>query len=201
MDRLQQISHFYSYPEFVQLVADLVGKGKTSGSDQSSSLIFFTKLNLQRFERWNKTLQLSPETISQLTDISPQTWWVINEAWCGDAAQTLPMINKIAEASGGKIDIRIILRDEHTDIMDQYLTNGGRGIPKLVAIDAAGSELFNWGPRPAAPQQMMINWKANNNDMTIDDVEKEIHHWYALDKGMSTETEIMALLNATKTAI
>jgi len=194
MNLFGSIEQYYSYNSFLRLMEDLVMAGKTTGIYQSASLIYFTKLNLQRLLRWDKTFQLSNETTATISSAKPQIWWVITEAWCGDAAQTLPVINKMAEASSGNIKLRIIMRDEHTDIMNQYLTNGGRSIPKLIAIGDNGNELFNWGPRPAAPQKMMMDWKSNNNGLTLDDIEKQIHLWYAKDKGISTEKELTNLL-------
>ncbi len=173
----------------------LVAEGKTTGPDQSESLIFYTKLNLQRMQRWDKVFQLNEALAASVRKIQPQIWWVINEAWCGDAAQCLPMIRKMETASAGNIEIRIILRDDNPGIMDQYLTGTSRSIPKLISLDKEGKELFTWGPRPKFAQQMMMDWKANNNGKTIDEIEREIHLWYPKDKGHSLQEEFFEILN------
>jgi len=79
---------------------------------------------------------------------APQLWMVLTEPWCGDSAYNLPVIAEAAALSD-HVTLRILHRDDNLDIMDQYLTGGGRSIPKLVAFDDDGTELFTWGPRPA----------------------------------------------------
>lgn len=195
MNHFDAVKRFYTYDEFLQLMEILVAEGKTTGPTQSESLIFYTKLNLQRLLRWDKTFQLIEPLAIKVKMVKPQVWWVITEAWCGDAAQTLPGINKMALASGGNITLRIIMRDENLSIMDHYLTNGGRSIPKLIAFDKEGNELFTWGPRPAFVQKMMIDWKANPGTKTLEELEKDMHTWYAKDKGQSYQQEFLEILN------
>ncbi len=79
----------------------------------------------------------------------PQLWMVLTEPWCGDSAFLLPVIAEAAALSD-QVSLRILSRDENLDVMDQYLTDGSRSIPKLVAFSSDGSELFTWGPRPDA---------------------------------------------------
>ena len=195
MDHFSSIQQFYTYQAFEELMSVLVAAGKTTGANQTESLINFTKLNFQRQQRWNKTFVLDEALSIKAKTAKPQIWWVLTEAWCGDSAQNLPIIAKISEASAGNIALRILLRDENLSIMDNYLTNGGRSIPKLIAIDKTDNELFTWGPRPAPVQQIMIDWKANSGSKTHDDVEREIHTWYARDKGEHLQAEFLALLN------
>lgn len=187
---------YYSYAAFLKLTEELLAEGKTTGNNQSEKYVFYTKLNFQRMHRWDKTFHLRAEMIAQLQQLQPQTWWVITESWCGDSAQNLPGIAKMAEASNGKIDLRIVLRDENPAIMDQYLTHGTRSIPKVVALDENGKELFVWGPRPAAAQVLMNEWKTNPNGKDFETFEKELHSWYTQDKGHSLQDEITALINA-----
>ena len=194
MDIFQSVKGYYSYKDFTQLMDTLVTNGQTSGSGHPESYVFYTKLNLQRMQRWDKTVQPDDELVALLKNAQPQIWWMINEAWCGDAAQTLPAIAKVLVASGGPVELRIIMRDENLAIMDNYLTNGGRSIPKLIATDLDGHELFNWGPRPAAAQKLMMDWKQNPSGKTFDEIEKELHLWYAKDKGQSVQDELRLLL-------
>ena len=79
----------------------------------------------------------------------PQLWMVLTEPWCGDSAFLLPVIAEAAALSD-QVSLRILPRDENLDVMDQYLTDGSRSIPKLVAFSEDGEELFSWGPRPQA---------------------------------------------------
>lgn len=94
--------------------------------------------------------------------------------------------------------MRILLRDDNPEAMNRYLTNGGRSIPKLITIDTDGNELFTWGPRPQPAQQIIIAWKQNPEAITHEDAEKELHLWYAKDKGKTLQHEIVEKLKAVK---
>lgn len=149
-----------SYHGYMQLSEQLVAEERTSGPNQSAPYVHYTKLNLQRMKRLNKTAEVHV-LLKQLlhTKAKHWTWVVITEPWCGDAAQCVPVLEKLALAVGD-IQTFYILRDEHLEIMDAYLTNGGRAIPKLICIDAKGAEVFTWGPRPAVIQEVMNRLKA-----------------------------------------
>lgn len=184
----------HTYPEFLSWVEQLTSEGKTSGPNQTAALVGYTALNHTRMKRISKTLRLDAALLDVLQHTHPQNWMVITEAWCGDSAQNLPILAAMAEASGGKISLHIILRDENPEIMDRYLTHGGRSIPKLVAFNPDGSERFNWGPRPAAAQQLFTNWKHNPEGKSWPDFETDLHTWYARNKGSDVQQELMELL-------
>jgi thioredoxin-like negative regulator of GroEL len=185
----------FFYPDFMQWVENLVENKQTSGTNQDKQLISFTALNKKRMDRIEKTVQLNEKLLTVLQTVKPQKWVVITEAWCGDSAQILPVLAKIAEKSQGKIELTIILRDENLHIIDQYLTNGARAIPKLVIFDQTDKLLFVWGPRPQAAQQILLNWKANPSGKTWEEFEKELHTWYAQNKSQAIQDEIYGLLH------
>jgi hypothetical protein len=152
----------------------------------------YRKLNLQRTNRLEKTFIPSEELINEINKLDrPQTWMVITESWCGDSAQILPIIAKAALLNH-KINLRIVLRDENLDIMDRYLTNGSRSIPKLVAFDENDNELFQLGPRPAYAQNLMSKMKSD--EIPKNEINKELHLWYAKDRGKEVERELIELL-------
>lgn len=185
----------FNYPEFTMLLENLMKEGKTTGNNQREEYLFYTRLNLQRMKRWDKTFSLRKDVLEKINTVQPQDWWVITEGWCGDSAQNLPAIEKMARASAGKINLHIILRDENPQIMDQYLTNGtSRSIPIIVAFDQQGNQLFRWGPRPADAQALLMAWKSNPTSSTFEQFEKEMHTWYAKDKGNAVQDEILQLL-------
>jgi hypothetical protein len=95
----------------------------------------------------------------------PQLWMVLTEPWCGDSAFLLPVIAEAAALSED-VRLRILPRDENLDIMDQYLTDGGRSIPKLVAFSEQGKELFTWGPRPDGARQKFAALQEQLDDKT-----------------------------------
>lgn len=124
-----------------------------------------------------------------------QIWIVLSEGWCGDAAQSLPVIAKIAELSE-KIDLRILLRDENTHIIDAHLTNGSRSIPKIIAIDKLTmEELFTWGPRPKEFQEMVMAHKTHPKESDAE-FNKQLHRKYTLDKTESLQLEFLQLVNS-----
>jgi hypothetical protein len=185
----QHLTNCYSYESYKSFVTELVERGKTSGPEQREDLIHFTELNARRMKRIEKTTVLSEELKANLERIiAPYTWILISEAWCGDAAQIVPVIGKIA-AQNSKIDLKIILRDEHLSIMDQYLTNGGRSIPKLICLDQDFQEVFVWGPRPKSIQQVVTDTKAGGiTDHAI--LVERLQNAYNLDHSTSIQDEI-----------
>ena len=183
-----------SYTEYLQLTEDLLSQGKTTGPNQGADYVHYTNLNFHRMKRLDKTVEINAELKSLITQIqTPQTWLVISEAWCGDAAQNVPLLQKIADLSN-KIELKIILRDENIEVMELYLTNGGRSIPKLIALENDTlNELYTWGPRPASIQNVMNELKAANVTEISEIVEK-IQIAYNHDKSQSFQNEFVTLL-------
>jgi len=172
----------------------LMANGKTTGEDHSEAMIEFTKMNIVRMNRWDRTAKLKDELIELLAQAPKQKWLVLSEGWCGDAAQNLPVLNKLAQAtvssSGAEnIDLQIILRDENLDIMDEYLTNGGRSIPKLISISEDNEVNFTWGPRPNKMQNLVMSVKKEGGDYAT-----EVHKLYAKDRAASLQEEFISLL-------
>jgi hypothetical protein len=189
----EQITRSYSFDAYKSLVADLVVQGKTSGPEQREDLVHYTELNARRMKRIEKTTTLTADLMGTLSQLNESlTWIIISEAWCGDAAQIVPVIGKIA-AQNSQIDLKIILRDEHLSIMDQYLTNGGRSIPKLICLDQQFQEVFIWGPRPQKIQQVVLETKAEGiTDHAV--LIERIQNAYNQDKTASIQFELNELL-------
>jgi hypothetical protein len=184
------------YDEYRRLINAFIIIGKSTAKKDSENLLEYSKLNVARMNRIDKTIEIIPElreAVGQI--ISPQTWLVLTEGWCGDAAQIVPVFDKI-EQLNSNIELKFLLRDENPELMSWYLTNGkSRSIPKLIAIDENFEELFNWGPRPKVLQEMFYHMRANAIDN--DTVKKEMHKWYADDKTITTQKEILKLLKET----
>ncbi|RMF55622.1 MAG: thioredoxin family protein [Calditrichaeota bacterium] len=180
-----------TYDEFVQRMVEKARVAESITPEDDEQL-YYTRLNYQRTSRIQKTYQVSERLKELLQGINqPQLWMVLTEAWCGDSAQTLPILAKMTECNPN-IQLRILLRDENLDIMDQYLTNGTRGIPKLVAFDEVGNELFTWGPRPREAAELYRQLKAEGKEK--EEIYLELHKWYAKDRGKSVEKEFMKIL-------
>lgn len=182
-----------SYGEYIELIDSLLAQGKTTGPDQSDAMVGYGRLNRQRIKRLDKTFEITDETRSFMAEIDrPQIWLILTEGWCGDAAQNLPLIEKIAAASD-LVETRYVLRDENLDLMDAYLTNGGRSIPKLIAVDAESfEEIGQWGPRPAEAMEMFAKLKAEGIEK--DAILEQIQRWYLADAGIAIQKEFRILV-------
>lgn len=182
-----------SYDDYRQLTAQLVQEGKTTGPDQSESMIAYTKLNEQRMHRGDKTVQLTPELKAWLERRqSPLHILAISEAWCGDAAQILPVVRHI-ENAGLAVTLRIVQRDDNPELMDAYLTGGkSRSIPVFIVMDADYKELFYWGARPQPAQQIVDEGKRSGEP--ADATKEKLHLWYAKDRGQTAQREWLAAL-------
>jgi len=188
------VSNSLSYTEYRNLVAKFAEEGKTTGEIPTEDHIVFTKLNEARMHRLDKTMQVTDETKSFLENLKKEyTWLVISESWCGDAAQILPVINKMATVSD-KINLRIVLRDDNEELMNQFLTNGTKSIPKLIIIDKESNEVIaDFGSRPIMAKQLILDYKAEHG--VVDEIVKiELQKWYLQDKGISTQKEIVELM-------
>ncbi len=189
------LENSYTYAEYRTMVSDLLAEGKATGENQTESFLNYSKLGNARMKRLDKKFQLSEkaqELLKQPTRNS--TWLVLTEGWCGDAAHALPVIHKIAEASSS-IDLKIVLRDENEALMNQFLTNGNKSIPKLVALDAETKEVIDsWGPRPSVATKMVNDYKEANGALDTEFKEK-LQVWYNKNKGENIEDDMLRLLS------
>ena len=184
-----------SYPEYRNRVKTLAENGSTTGTDpENSVLIDYTKLNDRRMNRLDKTTKIPDDAIEKIKAFRKKvTWLIITESWCGDAAQTMPVMNKIAELNAN-IDIKIVLRDENEALMDRFLTNGGKSIPILIMVDDETNEvLHRWGPRPFEATKMVTDYKALHGKLTPE-FKQELQVWYNKDKGQHTIDDLLELL-------
>lgn len=151
----------------------------------------FTKLNWSRMNRWFKHGEIKEEVKNKIKGIAePQTWVLIAEPWCGDAAHSVPFIKMLADLNPN-IQLKVQLRDSGSEI-DNYLTNGGKSIPKLIIRDHQGKDIATWGPRPANGQAFFLEKKESG--MPMDDVKEALQQWYNDDKGASIQEELVALV-------
>jgi hypothetical protein len=189
------LNNSISYSAYRNLIKKLIETGKSTGIEQSEERLTFSILNDKRMDRLDKTLKISAATQYSLDNLNKGfTFLLIAEGWCGDAAQILPIINKVAEASGN-IDFKIVLRDENEDLMNQFLTNGSKSIPKVLILDQENNVLDSWGPRPSVASKMVVDYKAQNGSLD-EEFKKNLQIWYNNDKGNNTQNELLSLLHA-----
>ncbi|WP_367755648.1 thioredoxin family protein [Flavobacterium sp. WC2421] len=185
----------HSYLEYRKLVTDLLREEKSTGNEQSKELTHYSILNETRMNRLEKTLKIPTEVSIKLKELKGEyLWLVISEGWCGDAAQLLPIFDKMAVASEGNVELRIVLRDENEELMNLFLTNKAKAIPKLILINReTGSALAHWGPRPKGATDLIANYKKEHG--AIDETAKaDLQLWYLHDKGLSTQSEIIDMM-------
>ena len=115
---------------------------------------------------------------------------VLSEDWCGDAVNMVPLIARLTE-SVSNMDMRILARDENPDIMDAHLTGTSRSIPIVILLNQKFQECGWWGPRPRALQQWVIE---KGLALPKEERYREIRTFYARDKGLTTLSEIVAML-------
>jgi len=189
----QHLVRAMTYTQYRELIDQLLAENKTTGDNHSESLVEYTRMNMHRMRRMEKSTRLDDELVQLLLHVETKMIWVVlTEAWCGDAAQNIPAIMKIADASP-LIEVKLLLRDEHLDIMDQYLTNGGRSIPKLIALKADTlEELGTWGPRPEPAQELVL--KAKKEEVPFKEMAEQLHGWYGKDRSRTLQQEFKQLI-------
>ncbi|PSR11477.1 MAG: thioredoxin family protein [Bacteroidetes bacterium] len=200
----QNLPGVYTYPAYCQMIDALLEQGKTTGHNHSPAMLHYTELNVARMRRLDKTTKLTAASLATVKAIDrPQTWLTITEAWCGDAAQIIPVIELLA-AANPLLTHRLILRDEHLDIMDVFLTNGiSRAIPITIFLDTeTNAVLGSWGPRPAelqaevqATQVAALTAPTPAAREAMVELSKiNTQKWYVHDKGVAIQQEMLEAL-------
>ena len=174
-----------SYDDYLQDIENII----TTNSCEPATCEFYI-LNLQRMKRLNKTILLSDHQKDKLKDLDKKiNLIIITEGWCADAAQIIPVVNKLAEASDN-LEVKIVYRDKNEELMDAYLTNGARSIPMIVGVGEDGQEEFVWGPRPKFGNDLLLKYKAG--DFTTDEFKLNLQKAYNKDKGNTIIEELLS---------
>lgn len=185
-----------SYTKYREHIKNLLLNGQSTGFEQTEIRLEYSHLNDKRMDRLDKTLKVTNETITALQQLKKNYHFlVIAEGWCGDAAQILPMLHKIAEASN-KIDLKIVFRDENEALMNHFLTNGSKSIPKIIILDNQQNVINSWGPRPSIATKMVLDFKEKNGQLDAN-FKKDLQIWYNKDKGNTTQEDLIKLLKAS----
>ena len=182
------------YHQYRELVRKQVEEGRTSGFNQSEAYVYYTLLNHKRMRRWDKKISLPVELQKALGAMSDHlTLLVLTETWCGDAAPVLPVVHAFASLSPA-LDFRIAMRDEHALLMDHFLTNNARSIPKLLVVRPGDLKVVgSWGPRPREAARLAEAYRQEHGSLT-DTFRESLQKWYNRDQGKSIIAELSALL-------
>ena len=188
------VGEIYTYDEFLKLSEEIISNNNAESLTGTDKIYHdYRKINMQRTNRIAKTFKPKDDIIEKVKKINnDQFWLVITEDWCGDSAQNLPYIAGYLKFNP-KIKLRVILRDSNLEAIDNYFKTGNpRSIPKVVGFDEAGNELFIWGPRPKFAQDLVQQLKAEG--YSKEEFNKELHTWYAKNKGKELEKELSVIL-------
>ncbi|MEM9673445.1 MAG: thioredoxin family protein [Cyclobacteriaceae bacterium] len=182
-----------SYSMYRKLIDDLLAEGKTTGTSQSEGAVAITKLNVQRMRRLDKTVKLQPDLLVELEQLDqPWVWLVLTEGWCGDSAQNIPVFAKAAEINPN-IKLLTLLVSDYPEVMDAYLTDGSRSIPKLICLTQNLEELGTWGSRPQPGKEILQKYKKQYGDQFrdhYDEFTEELHLWYGRDRTQTIQAEL-----------
>ena len=178
---------FQSYQEYFKTITT---QGITIAPYDSEEYVDYVKMNEVRQNRWLKKGIIQTECIDVILSISqPQDWILITEPWCGDAAQAIPFIIKLASYNS-LIKVSIQLRDSDSEI-EKYLTHGSKSIPILI-VRTKDEELFHWGSRPRGAQLLVDELKNKQSD--LHQIKEELQKWYNQDAGNAIQHELVDLL-------
>jgi Thioredoxin len=158
--------------------------------DQALTYEAFVASSKEHCGLWSGIYKLArvPDwALAAVAEGSKRKLLVIAEDWCGDASNTVPIVAKLAEVVP-ELDLRVILRDQNPEVMDQYLTNGARSIPIVIALGEDFREVGHWGPRPSELQAWVM---ANRDTMPKAELYPQVRKWYARDRGETTLREVL----------
>jgi hypothetical protein len=165
--------------------------------DEALSFEQFVKESTTHCELWTgvyRTARIPPWAVAQAAELGRRFRLVaLAEDWCGDASSTVPVVARWAEAAGN-IELRILRRDEHLEVMDRYLTNGTRSIPLVIVLTEDMEEVGRWGPRPAVLQAYVMEQRKSRTSQAYF---PDARRWYAQDKGESTLREVLEVMART----
>ncbi|WP_151086781.1 thioredoxin family protein [Hymenobacter baengnokdamensis] len=187
-----QLATGLSYPAYRQQIAEALAQANPD--PQQAKMLPHYREGADRMDRVAPTVAVLPELQAAVNRLTQHYLWaIITEGWCGDASQTVPVFEAIAQASGGHLETRYFLRDSHPDLIDRYLTNGGRAIPIAIFLRADSlTEAGVWGPRPAPLQTIMQELKAR--DTPFKEIVTQVHAWYDQDAARTTQHELLPLI-------
>ena len=190
----KSLNNSFTYAEYRNHISQLLQDGLSTGATQSEDLTHYSTLNEVRMNRLDKTINIPQEFKDRLATLKKEhILLVISEGWCGDAAQLVPIIKKIADESD-ELELSIVLRDDNDALMNEYLTNGARSIPKLVLVEKdTHIPRGSWGPRPHGAGKLIMDYKAKHG-IIDQEAKTELQKWYLHDKGLSTIEEITLLM-------
>lgn len=176
------------------LSLDTVGADRSAAWDRAQPFADFLPTAEDNVDLWEQNYSRAriPQDLADRAAAAVGTWrlLVLSEDWCGDAANTIPVLAAFADAVPA-LDLRLLARDENLELMDEHLTGTSRSIPVVILLDGDGVERGWWGPRPADLQAWVMG---PGMEMEKPDRYREVRKWYARDRGRTTVEDIVRLV-------
>ncbi len=194
MDRCIKLKkqELMNYDQYRQLFDEILKDPHPDPPYHKESYMNYVRLNRTRMKRWDKQMDLDENFLKQLKQIDqPQHWVIITEPWCGDAAHVIPFLVRMAEENEN-ITYDIQLRDSEPFLIEQYLNDGKKSIPRVIIRDEGNNDLFVWGPRPQEAQMLLDQMKDQGSDSESTKI--ALQNWFNHDKGISLTGELAARL-------
>lgn len=151
----------------------------------------YSTKNVDRMRELYEKVQIPNDLSEQVSGFEKEARvLVIGADWCGDVVANLPAMARLAELNP-KIELRVIDRDRHEDLINEFLTGGSKSIPKAIVAPSSMAHCKSWGPRPAECQAIM---NENKGKMPKEEIYPKIRDWYANDKSQSVLKDLWALI-------
>lgn len=131
--------------------------------------------NKDKFLAWQESFMWPEEERSYFESLRHRDdlrCLILAAEWCGDVVRNVPVV--LAALAPTNIPTEILIMEEHPDVMDQFLTMGGKAIPIVIFTDAGGHVLGHWGPRPKHVQEAMTAFKLANPDREAPDYQEKL---------------------------
>ena len=123
---------------------------------------------------------------------------ILSEDWCGDCTDNLPVVNRLAEESG-KLEVRILPRDEHLDVMDQYLKYGQfRAIPLILFLDEDGNVVGDLKERPESVTELRARKRQELHASRPDFGEPGAYAELSEEKRVELQAALLAMREETR---
>jgi hypothetical protein len=132
--------------------------------------------NQEAFQGWSESFSWPNEEdkafFASLQHRDDLRCLILAAEWCGDVVRNVPVVLNVLKET--EMPTEILVMEDHLDLMDEFLTMGGRAIPVVIFADTGGHVLGKWGPRPKHVQEVMIAFKQENPDRTAPDYDEKI---------------------------
>jgi hypothetical protein len=152
-------------------VAEFIGKGISP-----QEFIEGMTKNQEAFNSWTKQFNWEndgqEEFFNSLSFRDDLRCLILMADWCGDVIRNVPVVFKALEPT--LMPVEVMIMEQFPELMDQFLTGGGRAVPIIIIADTGGHVLAQWGPRPKHVQEVMTKFKQNNPDREAADYKEKI---------------------------